>query len=267
MKRIYGDELKKIQIDILNVVTEFCDKNNINYWIDCGTLLGAIRHKGYIPWDDDIDIGMLRPDYDRFLALFNQVHTKYKVYSIENNPDFYYAFAKVLDTETTLYEFDHKGNRISNTSINIDIFVYDHVPDAKAAKKTYLLRDLYHFCHLLHGLNLKPERAAVIRIGCEIVRFLLKPFPKNFFVKKISANSKRYCNREAEYVGNFTAVSKILCSKKVFADFTTAEFEGKHYKIPIGYDEWLRCFYNDYMKLPPVEKQVSHHIFEAYINE
>ena len=80
MKQITLEELKRIQLSILDRVAEFCEKNAINYWLDCGTLLGAVRHKGYIPWDDDIDIGMLRPDYDRFLKTFNEKNDVYKVY-------------------------------------------------------------------------------------------------------------------------------------------------------------------------------------------
>ncbi len=264
MKRIYGEELQKIQLEILDVVVAFCEENNISYWLDSGTLLGAIRHKGYIPWDDDIDIGMLRPDYDRFLSTFNSAFENYKVYSIENNPDFYYAHAKVLDLNTTLYEPDRNGNKLS---INIDVFVYDNVPDAKTANWLYKKRDIYRLCHMLHTLNFKPKASILVRSGCALIKYLIKPFPKNFFIKKLSKNSKCYWCKETQYIGNFTAYSKIICDKKVFSDFTTAEFEGKQYRVPIGYDEWLRCFYGDYMQLPPIEKRVSHHQFEAYITD
>ena len=77
MRKVELEELRKIQISILDVVADFCEKHKINYWIDSGTLLGAIRHKGYIPWDDDIDIGMLREDYDKFKKLFNQYNDRY----------------------------------------------------------------------------------------------------------------------------------------------------------------------------------------------
>ena len=94
MREILLDELKDRQIAILDVVDAFCRENNINYWLDSGTLLGAIRHGGYIPWDDDIDIGMLRPDYDRFLAMFNKFNKQYQVFSVENDINFPYPLER-----------------------------------------------------------------------------------------------------------------------------------------------------------------------------
>ena len=139
MRELTLDEIKKLQLDILDVVAEFCDKNGINYWLNCGTLIGAIRHKGYIPWDDDIDLGMLRPDYDKFMRLFNLEQQRYKAYSVENNKKFCYPFMKVVDTKTLLYEVYEGSNE---TFVNVDIFVYDNVvDDEKVIQKMFKVRD------------------------------------------------------------------------------------------------------------------------------
>lgn len=265
MRRVYGDELKKIQLDILAVVADFCDKNGISYWIDCGTLLGAIRHRGYIPWDDDIDVGMLRPDYDRFMQLFNSENERYKFFSIENNENFYYAHGKVLDTTTVLYEPDIRGNKLS---INIDIFVYDNAPnDDKKVEAMYNKRDFFRALHVQRNSNYTPRGSFFRRSCVYILRYVLKPFPKNYFIKRLLSNSKKHVHDETARVGNFTSYSRMVCDKSVFKSFITAEFEGRYYKIPIGYDAWLRAFYNDYMVLPPEDKRVSHHQFEAYVQD
>lgn len=258
-------ELKRIQLKILDVVSEYCDNNGIKYWLDTGTLLGAIRHNGYIPWDDDIDIGMLRPDFDRFIRTFNGSQERYRVRCIDNDPEFYYVFAKVLDTETVLYEPDEKGMKLS---INIDVFVYDNAPDNdKLLNKAYNLRDFYRDANILRNLNSEPSGGFLRKCVIRMIRGLLKPFPKDFFIKRMAENAKRYNGQITRGVANFTSYARIQCDKSVFETFIDHDFEGRKYKIPIGYDQWLRSFYGDYMQLPPVEKRVSHHKFVAFLNE
>lgn len=264
MRRATVEEVKKIQIELLDLVADFCEKNEIAYWIDCGTLLGAIRHKGYIPWDDDIDVGMLRVDFERFSELFNNRNDQYYFICAENTPDAYYAHGKVLDRTTTLYEPDEKGYK---TCINIDIFVYDNVPNEEIAKKMYDRRDKCRFFHGTRFAHGRPSGNALRRTMVYIFRYMLKLVPKGFFIQKMARNAKQYKKQETKYVGNFTSYARMICEKEVFDSFTTAEFEGKEYRIPIGYDRWLRAFYGDYMQLPPEEKRVSHHKFEAYVND
>ena len=100
MEEMTLEEIKKNEKEILDVVAKFCDERKIKYWIDCGTLLGAIRHKGFIPWDDDIDLGMLRPDYDRFMKEFNGYNSRYEFHCFENDSNWIRAFGRVVDTET-----------------------------------------------------------------------------------------------------------------------------------------------------------------------
>ena len=264
MKKIDEKELKKIQLDILDKVHDFCIKNHIDYWLDSGTLIGAIRHKGYIPWDDDIDIGMLRNDYDRFLIEFNRAKERYKCYSIENKNDFYYPFAKILDTDTVLYEPDERGKKLC---VNIDLFPYDIAPDDdKALKKMYRKRNLYQRLRAISSHN--------IHSGCRVRRWLIsacsiffKILPKGIFDKKIVNNAKKYKDSDNKRIGNFTSVEMIAVSLSVFNSFILVDFEGKKYKAPVGYDIWLRAFYGDYMILPPEEQRVSHHNFVAFCKE
>lgn len=261
MKEISVDKLRVIQLEILKVVDEFCKNNGIKYWLDGGTLLGAIRHKGYIPWDDDIDIGMLREDFEKFIKEFNQKNFKYKVECNELAKDSVYPYAKILDTDTILYEPDERGIR---HSINIDLFVYDITLGGKYSKRQYSRRDRFAF--LNHAqYDLYPTKKWYKKVPKFLLNKILNLFPKGYFASKIVKNSRIYETQNANLVGNFTAVSKILCDKDVFNSFIECEFEGNNYPIPIGYDRWLRAFYGDYMQLPPIEKRVSHHMFKAYI--
>lgn len=262
MRQIAGEELKKIQLQILDVVSAFCEEYHINYWLDCGTLLGAIRHKGYIPWDDDIDIGMLRPDYDRFMKLFNEKNKKYQFKSIENDRSFCYAYGKVLDMDTVLYEPDKNGVKLA---INIDVFVYDNVPDDdRALRRMFRKRNLYNFCDYFHRIN-KPHGNWMKKLGIFMIQTALLPFPNNYFCVKKNKNAKKYLNRNTKRVGNVSAGDYAYWDKDILQEFTYAEFENKKYRIPVEYDKYLREFYGNYMELPPEEKRVTHHKFEAYI--
>lgn len=265
MKKIELNELKKIQLGILDYVDVFCRKNNINYWIDCGTLLGAVRHGGYIPWDDDIDIGMLRNDYNKFIKLFNANNkSNYKFHCYEIDKNWYLPFGKVLDETTILFEPDEQSG--IKSSVNIDIFVYDNAPsDSKQLNRMFKLRDRYRLLNSLqtfkHFTDDKKQHYNILRYPLWL---LFQLFPRGIFIKKSIENSKKYSRNDTNKVGNFTSNEKQTCDKKVFNSFVKVDFEGKKYPAPVGYDEWLRSFYGDYMKLPPKEKQVSHHKFVAY---
>ncbi|MBQ7733281.1 MAG: LicD family protein, partial [Synergistaceae bacterium] len=140
MRRLEVQELRKIQLEILDVVAKFCDENNINYFLNGGTLLGAIRHKGYIPWDDDIDLGMLRPDYDKFMKLFNENNTRYKFYSNENTKGFFAMCGRVVDTNPNTFAYE----RTMKIGIYVDIFVFDNAPDDDELVKKMFDRRRYY---------------------------------------------------------------------------------------------------------------------------
>ena len=264
MKRLNTEEVKKIQLEILDKVASFCEENDITYWLDTGTLLGAIRHKGYIPWDDDIDIGMLRKDYDKFTELFNKNNERYKFVCFENTPDFYVAFGKVIDTNTVLYEPDKNGSKLA---INIDVFVYDNAPDDdRIIKKMYDRRDRLTYISLFsRGSQITNLDSVSKRLIKRTIHLCLCGFSSEKYVRKLIENSKKYSNQNTKRVGNFTSASRIASDKKIFSSFVDVDFEGKKYKAPVGYDEWLTDFYGDYMQLPPKEKQVTHHQYEAYL--
>lgn len=267
MRQLDINGLKTIQLEILDYVTGFCEEHGINYWLDCGTLLGAVRHKGYIPWDDDVDIGMLRDDYDRFMKLFNGSSTRYRFECPETSPDFYQPFGKVMDMNTVLYEPDEKGIKIS---VYIDVVPYDNIPDDEAeARKVLRKWKMYVICNIARQSRIfqKPKGNIIRRAAVYALRSAVRIFPRNYFTGKIISNAKRSASSQTKRVSNLLGFTKMICARQAFTSLIYGDFEGRKYKIPAGYDEYLRAFYGDYMQFPPPEKRVSTHKFKAYMKE
>ena len=250
---------------ILDDFDRVCQSNNIKYYVAQGSLIGAARHKGFIPWDDDIDVGMLRDDYNKFMELFNLSNTRYQFVCIENSPDFYLPYGKVCDTKTVLFEPDEQGYKLA---VNIDVFVYDNAPDDdNIVERMFDRRDLLSKRFSIAHSQGKPTGNLLIRTIKYARRYIYRILYYSNTIKKMVDNSRLYENQVTERVGDFSAFERVVCHKRVFDAFIDVEFEGKLYKAPIGYDEWLKVFYGDYMELPPLEKRVTHHSYVAYIKE
>ena len=265
-EKIEGADLKRIQLEILDVVVSFCESHGIKYWLDFGTMLGAVRHKGYIPWDDDIDISMLRSDYDKFKELFNREHDRYKFCSYETDAKFYYAFGKVLDLDTVLYEPSKESGE--KLAVNIDIFPMDSAPDPKTAAKMYKKRNIYNLMDTAKKHRGRAKGNILRRFAVRLLKLFAAFFPRATFVKKIVRNAKKYINSDFRYIGDFSgSVTSFVFDKSVYDDLIDADFEGRKYKIPAKYDDLLTAYFGEYMEFPPECERVSHHRYEAfYVN-
>lgn len=257
MRIITSEELRKIQLDLLQKTADFCESNGLRYFLCGGTLIGAVRHKGYIPWDDDIDIAMPRSDYEKFINIFNRPQNYYQVMSFETNPDYAYAFAKVYDNRTILKELHYKGT----IGAYIDVFPADAVKDAAQIRKIMLLHKV---------LNTKRanyyHRTLSKMIINSLGKLLLLPFSAQQIARWMDSEARKYAFGSLPTAGvivNPLGVGEMV-EKSVFDSDTYCEFEGRKYRVPIGYDKWLRSIYGDYMQLPPVEHRVTHHTFEAW---
>jgi lipopolysaccharide cholinephosphotransferase len=264
MKQLFVTDLKEIQLKILDYVHAFCQENNINYFLDWGTLLGCVRHKGYIPWDDDIDIGMLRKDYNKFMELFNvkSKNTDYQFISAELNDKVPFQFGKVIDNSTVLYEPDKNGVKIA---VNIDIFIYDNASDNdRINKKLFRQRDFYLKLSTLRNTKNVKLKSSLKRYLRYFVCYCLKIYSDGFFVNRILKIMKMFDNIETERIAGFSTLDTVVCNKTIISKCINMEFEGRNYSVPVEYDTWLKIEFGDYMVLPPPEKRVPHHMFEAY---
>lgn len=261
MKReLYLDDLKRIETEILDYVAQFCDNNGLRYFIDSGTLLGAVRHKGFIPWDDDIDIVMPRDDYEKFHTLFPK-DGRFRLLSLKNNPDYIYAFSKVVDSSTELIEDLTKD--IQGYGIYIDIFPFDGLPDDERKCKRFQDRIwFYRALATVASRQLNENDSLRLRILYRLVSRI----GSRRLINKIDKLIRTYDIKKTKYGSKLTVSSDKYRKTKnsMFDEVVELEFEGKKYAAPADYHEYLTIMYGDYMQLPPKDKQVSHHYFKAY---
>ena len=250
--KLSTNECKKISLDILVDVAKYCERNDITYYLSVGTLLGTVRHKGYIPWDDDIDIMLPRPDYNRLLNEY-----KSDKYEVLKPQDGLYYYAKIFDKNTIKYEpgIDYKKYR--TYGVDIDVFPLDGVVnDEKIINKMYRKEC---FLEMLLRLSIQPIFYRKNPIKC-INRIIPRIIGNKRIIKMIEKHAQKYPYETSDYVvrlrrstNGFTgALPKSVYEK----DY--AYFEGHRFCIPKGYDEWLTAFYGNYMELPPIEKRIIH---------
>ena len=262
MREVSATESRKIMLDILKDVAAFCDANNIVYFLSSGTLIGAIRHKGFIPWDDDIDIEMPRPDYERFIELYSQ-KGNYKILSPKDKKSFFF-YAKVYDNQTVKKEnvINHKDYK--PIGIDIDVFPIDGQPDENHFEQ--FKKDTDHRVKLfsLYLLSVKPITKESFKLF--ILSILSHIFGPHYFLKKYMKSALKYDYDKASMVGFISPYSKYKNrhKKAVFEKSVKVPFEDAEFCAPIGYDEYLTNIYGDYMTPPPVDKRASTHDAEYY---
>lgn len=271
-KEIDIEELKGIQLNLLNEFHSICQKEGMRYSLGGGTLLGAVRHNGYIPWDDDIDVMMPRPDYDRFIDYCFNNTIPFGLLSFETNKKYVDLSAKIYQKNTVIEDnVDYAKN--DKLGVNIDIFPIDGLGDTykkakKAFKSTAFKRNL-----LIAAQWKKYKRSKTHSWYFEPFRFaffvLSRLTNKANLFKSIQNKYKRINFDRAEYAAAIGGAyrEKEILPKTVFTEYIDLPFENGLFKAIASYDTYLSSIFGDYMKLPPEEKRVSHHTFKAYYKE
>lgn len=253
MRKIEIEELKELQMQILDYVDAFCREHNIKYTLSGGTLLGAIRHGGFIPWDDDIDIQMLRSEYIRFTELWNKYghHSVYELVNVESGNNMGYPFGKIHNVETVTYI-----GRFERTGVFIDVFPMDEVcneHDFRNRRKT--IKNLYKKRSMVfHVLRRFPSFRFLLKMYCRIAAR----------INEVAQNKEGYKTAVFAYEMTSGLLCKTLIPKQVFESYFDIPFENRTYMAVRDYDTYLACTFGNYMQLPPKEKQVSSHEFNAY---
>jgi lipopolysaccharide cholinephosphotransferase len=262
----FSPSLAEIQHNILQnfyALQQFCEDNKIRYYIIGGTLIGAVRHGGFIPWDDDIDIGMPRPDYDRFLELadkfYDQFNGRYKICHIGNEKGYINLFAKSCDTQTTVTE---KLVKELTRGVWVDIFPLDGTFKSSLLRRMHfnMARILVKLCTIKSGFFLRPKGYMKRIFNWSIYKFF--PISVPMFNQLITAILAIKKFDTSDYIGNFVGAwgYKEICRKELFNKIIKLKFEAIEVNAPAGYDEYLKRIYGDYMTPPPPELRHSHHL-------
>ena len=267
----YTDEkLRQLQnalVEILEYVKRVCEQNDLQYLLIGGTALGAKRHEGFVPWDDDIDIGLPRSDYEKLVTILRKQNNGYILQDEYNEPNYFCPFVKVRK-EGTIFKEKISVGLYKNNGIYIDVFPIDTL-SSRSSLKTII--SMWNIKLLNHALRFRYCRSIYNR-GAMLSKLkdwvLYIPFaliPRDCLLNMLKKNMTAQNKEEKKYAANFAGTNKI---EKEIMDYSTffpvreIMFEGHLYPCPRDIDVYLRNLYGDFMKLPPIEKRKTHEPLE-----
>ena len=264
MSKYTTRELQLKMLEVLDYIDEVCRKNGLTYYLAYGTLLGAIRHKGFIPWDDDADVMMERSEYERFIDIVSKETGKFRIASLQNDPDYVMPWARVYNIRTRGgNDFLEKGGQIG---VFVDVFPIDYLPEDEKKRdavhrKVVLMNALRTSAN--HRYFSPEERHVALK---KILRPIGRIAGTRKWAERIEKAVSTSADKRSRYAGCLVDASSnarqstnpVSCYKGSIE----VEFEGRHFLAPAEYDQILTTQYGDYMTPPPEDKRASLHLFE-----
>ena len=261
-------KLQNVQVEILRDFDKVCKKYSLQYFMLGGSGIGTVRHHGFIPWDDDIDVAMVRKDYDTFLSVIDkEMGDKYKILTplVDKN---YACNVTHLQKKGTKFVPETSKNLKCDLCIDIDIFPLDNMPDDlklrnRQLKKTWILNKLIFLCGTGEPvIPWKGIKKIFAKIVCWMIHIFLKIFhiSPRWLYKKLQKEQKKYNDQECEYMCPFevTMASRAYISKEELYPLVEMPFESMTVYMPNQYDVYLQRLFGDYMQLPPESERVNH---------
>ena len=262
---ISTEEMRQIQLRLMDCIDDFCTREGITYSLSGGTMLGAVRHQGFIPWDDDIDLMMPRPDYDRFIKTFPGQYPDTLLENYYTDPDYPCAFTKVSDPRTTLVA---RNNRLTRFGVYVDIFSVEGTPEDEADVPAYIEK--------FFGLQKDLHKRAPIHRYTTSPLVWLKVWIRRRFYPKASETIRRIDElrdsipyESAKFVGSIAGGTRrqFHFPAEMFRHYVRLPFEGRMLNCIEDTDSYLRTMYGDYMQLPPEKDRRMPHMHGAWIEE
>ena len=257
-------QLQSVLLFMLKDFDEFCRENNIEYWLDSGSCLGCIRHNGFIPWDDDIDIGMLRADYNRFIdCCKTNLGEKYFLQVVETDEEMPFLYAKFRLENSEYIEYSNR-NLNMHKGIYLDIFPYDDVPSDKDEFEKYMskMERISKIYLWKHSTDISLPASNMYEIVKRTIRFvihlLLKAIPNRLLLDRARKSELKYKGMSEQVLCVYFGKEYSSFNKKDILPTTRKRFEDVHLPVPNNYELYLTSMYGDWKKYPPKEQQFGH---------
>ncbi len=254
-------QLKTVELDLFRRFIDVCERMDLRYYVIGGTLLGAVRHRGFIPWDDDVDVGMPREDYDRFVTEGRKyLEEPYFIQTVQTDPQWPLSFAKLRNSRTTFVEKSLASLRI-NHGVGIDVFPLDPYPEKRSAQRWFDLRHELLKIRISCVFTAPEKKSRKLRLAQQCTKVLIPKLASAVRRRERLLRSVSESSLLANHSGAWG--KREIMPADWYGRGTALTFEGLRVNAPEQYRKWLTQVYGDYMELPPEEKRRPHHHTEV----